>query len=189
LGLTAAFAVSFFVSIFGIPRSECKISVGYTCGVVGCLVGGISGGFFLFEVANPASFSGGSGVVGFAYLVGFVAGSITGRRLKQWSARRATEGKDTQTATRRREHWVLKLLRGFAWFCGETRREEIELIIADLKRDVRQMKKERRSKAFMGKVLVWHGVWAVVAMLWDGLMRILAAVVPVGKIISKWKGL
>ncbi len=91
--------------------------------------------------------------------------------------------------TSRRPIRVLKILRAFAWFCSKENRENIDLIIADLKKDTDAMRREKRREIFVQCVLLWHVANTVLPIMWDGFRRLLAAILPVGKIIGTIKGL
>ncbi len=97
---------------------------------------------------------------------------------------------DAGTNTCRRTIRVLKLLRAFAWFCSKQNRENIQLITADLKKDTCQMRRQGRREAFIHCVLLWH-VFAntMLPIAWDGTCRLIAAILPIGKFMSRIKGL
>jgi hypothetical protein len=83
----------------------------------------------------------------------------------------------------------LLFLRAFAWFCSKENREMIELIVGDLKKDVRQMTKEKRCPPFIFAVLLWKVVaCTMLPILWDGFCRFLSAVVPFTRILAGIKG-
>ena len=83
----------------------------------------------------------------------------------------------------------LSLLGAFGWFCSKENRKHIELIRADLKKDARQMRQEGRGRFFVAVVLLWHTVFGtMLPIMWDGICRLLKAVLPVGKLISGIKG-
>jgi hypothetical protein len=81
------------------------------------------------------------------------------------------------------------LLASFAWFCGKDNREHIELVQADLMKDRRDMRRESRSPAFIFAVMLWKVTGTVIPIVWDGILRFLAAILPIAKLISKIKGL
>lgn len=84
---------------------------------------------------------------------------------------------------------VLKLLGAFSWFCSAQNGEIIEAITADLKKDTSDMRRESRGKFFVQCVLLWHVVARTITpIMWDGVCRLLAEIMPVGKFISKIKG-
>ena len=84
----------------------------------------------------------------------------------------------------------MHLLRAFAWFCSKENRAIIELTLADLRKDVRQMRKEGRGVFFVGLVIFWHSVCGtMIPIIWDGTCRILSAVLPLGKLIKGIKGI
>jgi hypothetical protein len=101
---------------------------------------------------------------------------------------RAITSGDIATQTHRRSIRVLKLLGAFAWFCSKQNREIIEAIIADLKKDAADMRREKRREFFVQCVLLWRVLGTVLPIAWDGLYRFLAAISRVGKIIRKFKG-
>jgi|ERR1035438_1141188 hypothetical protein len=95
----------------------------------------------------------------------------------------------SRKASRRNFFGVLKILSTFAWFCSKPNRDNIALITTNLKKDVRQMRDAGRSQHFITIVLLWHVVFGtIVPILWDSVIRLINAVLPIGKVISKIKG-
>lgn len=84
---------------------------------------------------------------------------------------------------------ALKILRGFACLCGKENRENIECIIADLKKDATKMRKDKRQEWFIQSVLLWHVFpKTILPIIWDKARRILTAILAVEEIIKKIKG-
>lgn len=79
----------------------------------------------------------------------------------------------------------LGTLSGFRWFIPRAHREEIDLIIDDLKEDKSEMLRQKRSKKFIFLVLSWHVTRVISAYVWDGVTGLVKRVVPVAKFLSK----
>jgi len=77
---------------------------------------------------------------------------------------------------------ILRLLRTFRWFCSKSHKEDIDLSIADLKRDVRVMHREGRSRLFIRCVLLWQVFGGTIIPI------LIAAVLSLGKLIRKING-
>jgi hypothetical protein len=84
----------------------------------------------------------------------------------------------------------LKILKAFAFLCDSEHRENIEFIIGNLQKDIRQMRDEKHSERFIAFVTGWH-VFAktIIPIAWDGVRRFLAGILPIGGIIRKIIGL
>lgn len=100
------------------------------------------------------------------------------------------EQKMTGTSIGKNTVWrpirVLKVLGVFAWFCSKQNRENIKLISAALNNDAHQMRQEGRSRAFIQCVLLWHALaGTTLPIVWYGFRRLLAAILPIGKLITK----
>jgi len=80
---------------------------------------------------------------------------------------------------------VLRLLEGFAWFCSKQNRYHIKLISAGLKRDADKMRREKRCEVFVQRVLLWHSIGTMLPIMWHTIARLLAAILPIGKLIGK----
>lgn len=74
------------------------------------------------------------------------------------------------------------------WFFTKQRREDIELAIADLKKDSRKMKAEGRSALFISVVHWWHTVRILAALTWDTLKTVGPKLLLLGKVISHYFG-
>jgi hypothetical protein len=69
---------------------------------------------------------------------------------------------------------ILRLLGSFRWFCGRANREHIELAIADLRKDIREMEAEHRSQRFVSTVVAWRSaatIWGIVGDRVAGFFR------------------
>lgn len=82
----------------------------------------------------------------------------------------------------------LRFLETFWWYCSNKSRDDIELVLADLRRDIREMKEERVSEAHIKTVTFWKTCCCVVPILWSALLRILGAILPAGKFIKSLRG-
>jgi hypothetical protein len=51
------------------------------------------------------------------------------------------------------------------------------------------MKHEGCSIGFVWLVLAWKTVGSMVPIFWDGCVRVVTAIIPLGKLIAKFKGL
>lgn len=83
---------------------------------------------------------------------------------------------------------IIKLLTGFRWFCGPENREHVDLITSDLKKDVRTMQKENRSGFFIRSVVLWKTIGTILPICYDGCLRLLTKLIPLGKYIARFKG-
>jgi hypothetical protein len=70
------------------------------------------------------------------------------------------------------------------WFFTKERRADIEVSIADLKKDSRKMKTEGRSAMFIGIVHWWHVCRIVVALAWDTVRELGPKLLLLGKMLS-----
>jgi hypothetical protein len=83
-----------------------------------------------------------------------------------------------------------RLLMAFRWFCSPPNQVHVDLVTADLKKDVRSMAKEGRGKFFIHVVVLWRSIsGAVVPIFWDGTRRAIAAVLPIGSLIGGIKSI
>ena len=78
----------------------------------------------------------------------------------------------------------LNLLKLFRWFCTKESRSQVELSIADLKRDISEMRQDRRGRAFIGCVVLWRAMTTILPIVWDGIWRTLKAVLPLYKMLK-----
>lgn len=84
---------------------------------------------------------------------------------------------------------MIKWVRAFRWFCSQPNREQLECVVGDLKKDRREMLREARPVWFIRFVIFWKIIGTVVPIVWDGCLRFLNALLPLGRIIAKIKGL
>ena len=90
----------------------------------------------------------------------------------------------------RRRFLILAQLKAFSWFCSKENRKVILAIIADLKKDAREMKRQRYHKLFISAVILWRSVvGGVIPILWDSVLRFLINLVPIARIIQGLRGL
>jgi hypothetical protein len=83
---------------------------------------------------------------------------------------------------------LISLLYAFKWFCSPPQREVLESIAGDLTKDVRDMRREGRPTEFISAVIAWHVTSAIASLLWDGLRRLVAAILPIESLIRKLRG-
>lgn len=79
----------------------------------------------------------------------------------------------------------LKILLSFRWFIPRAQREEIDLIIDDLKEDKFDMMGQKRAKSFIFLVLSWHVTRIITVYIWDGVTSMVKRVVPIARFLSK----
>lgn len=80
-----------------------------------------------------------------------------------------------------------RVLKGFGWFCSKENRKHIECIIADLKKDKREMRRDHRGNGFIACVLLWKSLDAVLPIMWDATKRLIKTLLPIGRIIAHFK--
>jgi len=73
---------------------------------------------------------------------------------------------------------VLKL---FRWLFHGEARDVVDLAIADVQRDIRGMKKEKRSRWFINLVVFKHTVGTIVPILFDTGVRVFAKLGPIAR--------
>lgn len=78
--------------------------------------------------------------------------------------------------------WILKSL---YWFCGQENRENINLIINDLTKDIRSMGKEGRRLVYIQLVLSWRVFGTIFAIFYDGILGVLSKIVRVSGLVAK----
>lgn len=78
----------------------------------------------------------------------------------------------------------LGILGAFSWFCGRASREIVQIAIADLSRDRKEMKKEGRSLWFIKTVIYWRTLTTILPIFWDGLVRVMKAILPFAKFLK-----
>jgi hypothetical protein len=68
---------------------------------------------------------------------------------------------------------TLGLLRSFRWFCSRDSSEIVDLVFADVSRDIKVMATERRSRWFI-RLAVWRHVFGTIASVsWNAALNIL----------------
>jgi hypothetical protein len=109
-----------------------------------------------------------------------------------WAAMKCQTKDDPMDAsfkpTQARARFGMRMLSGFRWFCSKETREVLELVIADLKRDAKEMKRENRSEAFISLVLGWKSQQSILSVLWAAILAMIERILPIGRIIKavKW---
>lgn len=83
----------------------------------------------------------------------------------------------------------MRVLRHFRWLVTKQRREELETLMADLRRDRRAMRKENIPLKTVNWITFWQVLSSIVPIVWDGFLRFLAAILPMAKIVKGVKGL
>ena len=73
----------------------------------------------------------------------------------------------------------------FRWFLSRDQRDELDLIIQDLKEDKADMIRQKRSKNFIFFVLSWHVARTIFAYIWDGVASIARKLIPLVKYLPK----
>lgn len=80
-------------------------------------------------------------------------------------------------------HFSRKFFACFKWFFRGATRDAIELASAEIQRDIRGMRKEKRSRWFINLVVFKHTVGTIVPILYDSGVRVLAKLGP----IARWR--
>jgi hypothetical protein len=68
---------------------------------------------------------------------------------------------------------AIGLLKAFRWFCNRDAREIVDLVLADLTRDVRQLASEGRSRGFIRAVVWRHVGGTLVSITWNAFNSLL----------------
>jgi hypothetical protein len=79
----------------------------------------------------------------------------------------------------------LHLLKAFRWFLPRTVREDLDIVIADLEEDMKEMKQQKRSRRFIFAVLSWHVLRTITAYFVDGARGVLLKLAPFLRYFSK----
>lgn len=79
---------------------------------------------------------------------------------------------------------AFRFLKALSYLYARQNREHIELIIADLKKDVRDMRIEQRSEWFIRMILLWHVSGTMFAITSDGLRRLAGKALFFAKLIG-----
>jgi hypothetical protein len=77
----------------------------------------------------------------------------------------------------------------FRWFLGKEARTNIDLIVADLKRDLKSMRKENRSNLFVWSVLCFQICRSIGPVLWDDFKSLVSRFSPMLVWVGKKMGL
>lgn len=86
-----------------------------------------------------------------------------------------------------RDDRVLHSLRTIRWFLGQESRWLVDLALADLKRDAREMRQAGHRESTIGAALRWRMIATVAPIFWDGVMRILKRTWPLVALV-RWMG-
>lgn len=76
---------------------------------------------------------------------------------------------------------LIRFLSCFKWLCRGETRHAVELSIAEIQRDIRGMKKEKRKRWFIQLVVFKHTVGTIVPILFDSGVRVLAKLGPIAR--------
>src|SRR5207249_2177846 len=71
---------------------------------------------------------------------------------------------------------AVRILSAFKYFCGKENREIVEIVMADIRRDVRQLRNEKRGPLFIRTVVLCRIGGTVLPIIWDLLIRILKSI-------------
>jgi len=77
-----------------------------------------------------------------------------------------------------------RLLKAFAYFCPRQGREHFEIVVADLRKDVREMRAEKRSERFIRMIVAWHVARTLVPFVWDGVKQGVAKALLLSRLIG-----
>jgi hypothetical protein len=80
---------------------------------------------------------------------------------------------------------TLCILRAFRWFLGHMQRDDVERTLNDLKKDIREMRKEGRGRLFINAVVVWQSVRSFTGIVWGGVVRVVSKVLPLARFFSR----
>ena len=83
---------------------------------------------------------------------------------------------------------ALTALEALRWFFDAANRDHIDLALADLKKDVRDMQRGGRRSWFIHLVLVCQVTQTLVPILWDRVVRITKAILLIASIVRRFKG-
>ena len=81
--------------------------------------------------------------------------------------------------------FCLKTLKCFKWFCRGETRDAVELAMAEIRRDIREMKKEKRYATFIWVVVFWHTVGTIAPIVFDGARRLVGSLGPVARLFMR----
>jgi hypothetical protein len=87
-----------------------------------------------------------------------------------------------------RERQAIGLLKAFRSFCGRDSKEIVDLVLADLTREIRKLAAERRSSKFISAVVWRHAGGTVLSITWnavDALLKRIGTTLGLIKTISK----
>ncbi len=80
---------------------------------------------------------------------------------------------------------TLNVLHFFRWFVPRNQRENVDIVISELKEDIQDMRKEQKSWAFIQLLVTWHSVRAIGAHVLDSASRIAKKLNPIASIFEK----
>ncbi len=77
------------------------------------------------------------------------------------------------------------LLQFFRWFVPRNQRDNVDIVISELKEDVQDMRKEQKSWAFIQMLVTWHSVRVIGTYALDSASRIIKKLNPIASIFEK----
>ena len=83
---------------------------------------------------------------------------------------------------------IVGALESFAWFCRGETRGMILCAAADLRRDVREMRKKRCGRWHVLAVRAWLTVTTIVPVVWDGIERVVGSVLRLVSMVRGFRG-
>jgi len=83
----------------------------------------------------------------------------------------------------------VRTLERFWWLCGDGNRKIVGVELQKLSADEEQMKKAGYEFVFIQSVLAWHALKITITIVYQGGIHIAAGMLPITKIVAKWKGL
>lgn len=94
-----------------------------------------------------------------------------------------TRPRDTEK--RRKSRCRPRCLLGFRWFVPRDERTEINMIIGNLKKDVREMRSQGFSPSFISFVVFWQTARTITAYIFAGTFKALLKVTPVASFLRR----
>lgn len=86
--------------------------------------------------------------------------------------------KISEGRNRTKGSFSLKILDLFRWFCRDETRAVVELSMADIQRDIRQMKKKNYRSWVISAVVIYRTGGTILPILYDGTLRALERLSP-----------
>ncbi|HSY20108.1 MAG TPA: hypothetical protein VK815_17310 [Candidatus Acidoferrales bacterium] len=115
-------------------------------------------------------------------------GGIKARAVRDWRTRRGLVFIRSIICHFMKPQWAFKILGMFAWFCSKRNRKKIQIITADLKKDIQKIRLQQHSGIFIQCVMLWHVIATVCVIFASSrLRRFVVIVVAAGKIIRMIK--